>query len=608
VGRADDVSESAAESGVSFLTGATDPQDVVTPDDLGEEERMLIRAVEEFAAREVAPLMDRLMERDPAVSRALFKKAAELGVFMAEVPEEDGGMDLNVLAVTGMLSSRAEMGPLGPMIMGHQGIGTLPIVYFGTPEQKERYLGGCMEGDILSAFALTEPSTGSDAMSIRTKAVLNDAGTHYVVNGAKQWITNAGWADLFVLFAKVDGEHFTAFLVERDTPGLTVAEPERLLGQHGSSVCALALDDVMVPVDNVLGEVGKGHKVAFCTLNMGRLKLSASAATGAKVAVEAASTYAGERVQFGLPIAKFGLIQRKLADMGTRAYAAESVAYRTAGLVYRALERLKAGGGVSNQARLDTLSEFSVECALAKVYGSEAYNALADEAVQVFGGYGFSEEYKPARMYRDSRISRIYEGTNEICRLYAQRTIFRKLSRGVGGGGALSKGMAAFRELHAMKKLARGKGPSGAATATLEDIAGLKQVYFTLMEEIVTRVGPEKLKDPDNQQFLASLADVAMEIYAAESVALRVAKLGEVGSDEERDVRTALSALVLERSSGRVRSEARTVLGELHGGEDAARRLADVDQLLPAPGRTVDARRRVATWLVERHGLLPGEA
>jgi len=600
------MTERGAESGTSFLTGATDPLDVVTPDDLGEEERMLIRAVEEFAAREVAPVMDRLVERDPAVSRGLFKKAAELGVFMAEVPEEDGGLDLNVLAVTGMLSTRAEMGPLGPMIMGHQGIGTLPIVYFGTPEQKERYLGGCMEGDLLSAFALTEPSTGSDAMSIRTKAVLDDAGTHYVLNGAKQWITNAGWADLFVLFAKVDGEHFTAFLVERDTPGLTVAEPERLLGQHGSSVCALALDDVRVPVGNVLGEIGKGHKVAFCTLNMGRLKLSASAATGAKVAVEAASRYAGERVQFGLPIAKFGLIQRKLADMGARAYAAESVAYRTAGLVYRALERLKAGGGVSNQARLDTLSEFSVECALAKVYGSEAYNGLADEAVQVFGGYGFSEEYKPARMYRDSRISRIYEGTNEICRLYAQRTIFKRLSGG-GNGGTLSKGLDALRQVHALKKLARGEGLSGGAGAAAEDVAGLKKVYFTLMEEVVTRVGPEKLKDPDNQQFLASLADVAMEIYAAESVALRVAKLGEVGSDEERDVRGGLSALVLERSSERVRSEARTVLGELHGGEDAARLLSDVDQLLPPPGRTVDARRRVAAWLVDHDGLLPGE-
>ncbi|GMV04315.1 MAG: acyl-CoA dehydrogenase [Gemmatimonadota bacterium] len=601
------MSEERSRGGASFLTGPTDPTQVVIPDDLGEEERMLVQAVQDFAEREVVPQMAKLVARDPEVSRGLFKKAAELGFFMAEVPEEDGGMDLNVLAVTGMMSTRAEIGPLGPMIIGHQGIGTLPIVYFGTPEQKEKYLAGCMEGDLLSAFALTEPSTGSDAMNISTKAVLEEAGTHYVLSGAKQWITNAGWADLFVLFAKVDGEEFTAFLVERDTPGLTVAEPEKLLGQHGSSVCALALENVRVPVGNVLGEIGKGHKVAFCTLNMGRLKLAASSSTGAKVALEVAAKYAGERVQFGLPIAKFGLIQRKLADMAARAYAAETVAYRTAGLVYHALEQLKAQGTITPQDRLDTLSEFSAECALAKVYGSEAYNGLADEAIQVFGGYGFSEEYKPAKMYRDSRISRIYEGTNEICRLYAQRTIFKKLSAGGGGGGALAKGLDALKQLHALKQLAKGKGLSGGSGAVLEAVAGMKQVYFKLVEEALVKVGPEKLKDPDRQQFLASLADVAMEIFAAESVALRVAKLDGSGSADAQAARADLERLVLERSCERVRSEARTLLGEIHPGKDGAKRLAEVDELLPPPADLVGARRRVAEWLVARDGLLPGE-
>jgi alkylation response protein AidB-like acyl-CoA dehydrogenase len=594
-------------SGASFLARVTLPADVVVPDDLGEEERMLVQAVQDFAAREVAPVMDKLVARDPAASRGLFKKAAELGLFMAEVPADDGGLDLNVLAVTGMLSSRAEMGPLGPMIMGHQGIGTLPIVYFGTPAQKEKYLRRCMEGDILSAFALTEPSTGSDAMSIRTRAVLDADGSHYVVNGAKQWITNAGWADLFVLFAKVDGEHFTAFLVERDTPGLTVAEPERLLGQHGSSVCALALEDVPVPVDNVLGEIGKGHKVAFCTLNMGRLKLSASSATGAKVAVEVASKYAGERIQFGLPIAKFGLVQRKLADMAARAYAAEAVAYRTAGLVYHALEGLKAEGVVTNQARLDTLSEFAAECALAKVYASEAYNGLSDEAVQVFGGYGFSEEYKPAKMYRDSRITRIYEGTNEICRLYAQRTIFKKLAGG-SGAGALARGVDALGQLHTLKQLARGKGAGEGAAEGPRAIARMKQVYFMLVEDVVTRVGPERLKDPERQQLVASLADVAMEIYAAESAALRVAKLEGSGSDEARDVRAGLTALVQERSTERIRAEARTLLGELCAGAEGAKKLAGIDALLPEPTALTAVRARVAAWLVAHDGLLPGEA
>jgi alkylation response protein AidB-like acyl-CoA dehydrogenase len=592
------------EGGGAFLTGAADPVRTVTPEDLGEEERMLVQAVEDFAQREVRPLMPLLLARDPEASTSLFRQAAELGLFMAEVPEEDGGLDLNVLAVTGMLSSRAEVGPLGTMIIGHQGIGTLPIVYFGTSEQKARYLPGCMDGSILSAFALTEPETGSDAMAISTRAVMEPSGTHYVLKGAKQWITNAGWAHLFVLFAKVDGEHFTAFLVDRDTPGLTVAEPEKLLGQHGSSVCALALEDVRVPVENVLGEVGQGHKVAFSTLNMGRLKLSASSSTGALLAVEAASRYAAERVQFGMPIARFGLIQRKLADMAARAYAAQSVAYRTAGLVYRALEDLRAQGSVSPQQRLDVLSEYSAECALAKVYGSEAYNALADEAVQVFGGYGFSEEYAPAKMYRDSRISRIYEGTNEICRLWAQRTLFKKLAG--GGGGGVAGGLGALKKLHAMKKLARGRGLAGGASDALEAVAGMKQVYFILMEGAVTRVGPDGLRDPDRQQFLASLADVAMEIYAAESAALRVAKHDGTGSPEGQAVRADLVALVMERSTERIRSEARTLLGEVYPGAEGAKRLAEVDAVLPAPAQLLEPRARVARWLTEGGGGLPG--
>jgi len=602
------LSQDQSEGGAAFLTGPTDPAAVVIPDDLGEEERMLVRSIEDFAEREVRPHMAALVARDPGVSRALFKKAAELGLFMAEVPEEDGGLDLSVLAVTGMMSSRAQVGPLSQMIVGHQGIGTLPLVYFGTPEQKARYLGSCMDGTLLSAFALTEPSSGSDAMNIRTKAVLDASGTHYVLDGAKQWITNAAWADLFVLFAKVDGHQFTAFLVERSTPGLGVGEPERLLGHHGSSVCALSLEGVRVPVHNVLGEIGKGYRVAFCTLNMGRLKLAASSATGAKLALEAASRYAGERVQFGLPIACFGLIQRKLADMGARAYAAESVAFRTAGLVYYALEDLKKKGAVTPQARLDTLSEYSAECALSKVYGSEAHNDLADECLQVFGGYGFSEEYPPAKMYRDSRISRIYEGTNEICRLYAQRAIFKKLAGGGPEEKALERGLEALKQFVALRKLARGKGLRGGRTMTLEALAGFKQVYFMLVEEALTRIGADRLKAPDGQQFVASLAEVATETYAAESVALRSAKLEGTGSAEAAAVRADLMALTLHRSAERVRVEARAILGETRPGGEAARRLAEIDALLPAPAPLVDARGRVAAWLVAHGGLLPGEA
>jgi alkylation response protein AidB-like acyl-CoA dehydrogenase len=566
---------------------------------------MLVRSLVDFAEREIGPVMDKLVARDPATSRGLFKKAAELGIFMAEVPEEMGGLDLSVLAITAMCSPPAEIGPMSQMLYGHQGIGMLPIVNFGTPEQVERYLGPCMEGDMLSAFALTEPGTGSDAMNIETKAELDEAGTHYVLNGSKQWITNAGWADLFVLFAKVDGEHFTAFLVERETPGLTVDEPEHLLGHDGSAVNALSLADVRVPVDNVLGEVGRGHKVAFCTLNMGRLKLAAGSAVGAKAALEVAAKYAAERIQFGVPIARFGLIKRKLADMAARAYAADSVAYRTSGLVYHALEALDEGS-VTPEERLAALAEFSAECALAKVYASEAYNENADDAVQVFGGYGFSEEYPPAKMYRDARISRIYEGTNEINRLYAQRTIFKKLTQGSKEGGKLKKGVEALKQLHTLKQLAKGEGLGGDGEADAS-IPALKQLYFILVEEVVTSVGPDGLKDPDRQQLMASLADIAMEIFAAESVALRVAKLEGQGSEGEIGMRRDLATLVMDRSLSRIRTEAQTLISELHEGGQVRRRLGEMDALLPVPLAVVEVRNRVADGVVAQSGGLPGD-
>jgi len=302
------------------------------------------------------------------------------------------------------------------------------------------------------------------------------------------------------------------------------------------------------------------------------------------------------------------MIQRKLADMAARAYAAETMSYRTAGLVYRAIEAAKARGAASREQRLETLSEFSAECALAKVYASEAYNGLADEAVQVFGGYGFSEEYKPARMYRDSRISRIYEGTNEICRLYAQRTIFKHLSEGSGEGGALRRGLEGLKQLRSIGRLTEGRGLTREdASAEEEAVAGLKQIYFGLVRDVVTGVGPEGLKDPNRQQFLASLADVAMETFAAESVVLRAAKLGERGGEEEGGARADLSTLVLQRSAERVRTEASTVLAELHEGRALDRRLEEVLALLPRPLPLVEVRRRVSERLVEVGGLLPGE-
>ena len=418
------------QRGASFLIDQVEPEDIVCPEDMGDDERLLMRSIKEFAEQEVEPMFDEIDRRNIDVIRPLFKKAADLGLFMAEVPEAHGGLGLSLLAIAGMSECRSYLGGLSSTVFAHQGIGTLPLINFGTKAQIDRYLARCMNGDLMAAFALTEPGSGSDAMNIKTTAVLNAEGTHYVMNGAKQWITNAGWADLFILFAKVDGTAFSAFLLERDSPGLTIGDHEKLLGLHGSSVCAMQLDDVAIPVENVLGEVGKGHKVAMCTLNLGRMKMSANCAGTAKKILATTTRYATERRQFGHPIADFGLIQRKLADMAARAYGAESVAYRTAGLVYTATEALGNSGADSLDLKLQTLAEFSVECAMAKVIGSETYNGLADEALQIYGGNGYSEEYPAARWYRDSRITRIYEGTSEICRLGIAKSILKRAARG----------------------------------------------------------------------------------------------------------------------------------------------------------------------------------
>ena len=584
--------------GASFLVHEAVPEDVVTPEDLGDEERMLLQAFEDFATREVAPNLKALERGDRAIGQMLFKKAAELGVFMAEVPEEYGGLDLSVLAVTGMCSIRSRLGSLGSLVFAHQGIGMLPLVNFGTPEQRERYLEPAMGGEILSAFALTEPSTGSDAMSITTRAVLNAKGTHYVLNGAKQWITNAGVADIFIVFAKVDGEHFTAFIMERDAPGLTIGANERLLGQHGTSVAALALEDVHIPVENLLGEVGKGHKVAFCTLNVGRLKLSTYAAGGARGAVEVAARYAAERVQFGRPIGEFGLIQRKLADMAARAYAAESVAYRASGLVYQALEASSGGGRPSLDDKLHALSEFSIECAMAKVLASEAYNQLSDEAVQVFGGYGFSEEYAPAHMYRDSRITRIYEGTNEICRLYAQRATMRK---------AWAGGLDLEGTLSALTVAGEPMISADGDDARSLVIRGLKKAYLSLVRTVSDAVPHDRMFDPDQQQLVGSLADVAIEIFAAESVALRVAKARARGTDH-LEMLEALVRIYLARAADRAGQEAREILGALFEGEALRERLDEVRGWLPLPPGLIDDRALVARTLLELGGLPVGEA
>ena len=583
------------QRGASFLIDQVEPEDIVCPEDMGDDERLLMRSIKEFAEQEVEPMFDEIDRRNIDVIRPLFKKAADLGLFMAEVPEALGGLELSLLAIAGMSESRSYLGGLSSTVFAHQGIGTLPLINFGTQAQIDRYLARCMNGDLMAAFALTEPGSGSDAMNIKTTAVLNAEGTHYVVNGAKQWITNAGWADLFILFAKVDGTAFSAFLLERDSSGLTIGDHEKLLGLDGSSVCAMQLDDVAIPVENVLGEVGKGHKVAMCTLNLGRMKMSANCAGTAKKILATTTQYATERRQFGHPIADFGLIQRKLADMAARAYGAESVAYRTAGLVYTATEALRRTGTDSLDLKLQTLTEFSVECAMAKVIGSETYNGLADEALQVYGGNGYSEEYPAARWYRDSRITRIYEGTSEICRLGIAKTILKRADRGQLALREAVSGLPPHAVAH-----------SGDSLVSLRtQVHALKQVFLFVLGEVWDGVDGTQLLEPEHQQFLGSLADIAIETYLAESTVLRVLKLTEARPDTDRRLETALARLVFFRAADRVRQESTEVVAALLEGDRLTAALDRVAAWLPTPAGLIETRTFIARGLVARKGVLP---
>jgi alkylation response protein AidB-like acyl-CoA dehydrogenase len=586
--------ERPEQYGASFLVDQIRPEDVVCPEDMSDDERLLMRSIREFAEQEVIPRFDEIDRRNIDVIRPLFKKAADLGLFMAEVPEALGGLGLSVLAIAGMSECRSYLGGLSSTVFAHQGIGTLPLINFGTSDQIARYLKRCMEGDLMAAFALTEPGSGSDAMNITTTAVLNDAGTHYIVNGAKQWITNAGWADLFILFAKVDGTAFSAFLLDRQTPGLSVGDHEKLLGLQGSSVCALQLDDVAIPVDNVLGEIGKGHKVALCTLNLGRMKMAANCAGNSKKILAATTQYAVERRQFGRPIAEFGLIQRKLADMAARAYGSESVAYRTAGLVYRAAEAEGAGGGGSLDRKLQTLAEFSTECAMAKVIGSETYHGLADDALQVYGGNGYSEEYPAARWYRDSRITRIYEGTSEICRLSIAKTI---LTRSARGRLALREALAGLTPPTAV--------PAGSDLEAFRNGVGrLKQLFLFVIGHVWEHIDADELLAPHQQQYLGSLADIAIEIYRAESTTLRVEKLTLTRPTADVDFQSALATLVFHVAADRVRQEATEVLAALLDTPQRADALQRMVTYLPTPVGLLDTRTAVARELVARHGEL----
>ncbi len=493
--------------GGGFLLASTPASEVMTPEDFNEEQRMIAQTARDFMEKEVLPHAEKLEKQDFDLLRGLMQKAGELGLLGADVPEAYGGLGLDKVSSMLIAENLSVEGSFGATWGAHTGIGTLPIVFFGTPEQKEKYLPRLASGEWIGAYALTEPHAGSDAMNIKTRAEKDADGAHWLLSGQKQFITNAGLAQIFTVFAKVDGEHFTAFLVERDTPGFTIGEEEKKMGVKGSSTRPLFLDKARVPLDHVLGEIGKGHRIAFGILNFGRYKLGVAAVGAAKKALQHAVQYAGERTAFGQPILRFPLIQQKIGRMALEIFVTESMAYRLAGLMDEALSVI--------EDPLKAVAEFAVESSILKVYGTEMLDFVVDETVQVYGGYGFIEEYPAARAYRDSRINRIWEGTNEINRMLIPGMLTRRAMKG---------------ELPLMPAMAKVAGevitytpqPSGGDFGEEEEALNVLKKVTLLVAGVAAQKFGESLER--EQEILAAIADLVMAVYAVESALLRTQK------------------------------------------------------------------------------------
>ncbi len=512
-------------NGGEFLLTDTAGMGIFAPEDFTSEQKQIGDTTEEFMKNEIFPNIERIEEKDFAFIVEKMKQCADLGLFLAEVPEEYGGLELEKTTNMLMIEKVAPAASFCMAFSGHTGIGILPIVYYGTPDQKERYLGKLSSGEWIGAYALTEPGCGSDPLSSRSTAVLSDDGTHYILNGTKQFITNSAFADMFTVFAKIDGKHFSAFLVERGFEGFTIGSEEKKMGLKGSSTTQLILDNVKVPVENLLGEPGKGHKIAFNVLNVGRLKVATQTLGMAKGAFAESASYASERKQFGKPIGEFGAIKEKLADMLTAIFASESVIYRVAGLLDGRLAKLDHSGTDYYERYQKAIEEYAAECAIAKVFCSEQLDMVVDEAVQIHGGYGYISEYAVERYYRDSRIQRIFEGTNEINRILIPTMLFRKADN---NGSMLWDLVKKAQAGISTETAYRGEFALEAAS-----IARLKQLFLTVLGEVVHA--------KEHQEVMLAVADMIILIFALESVVLRADKAFPAASEGKQELLKAVA-------------------------------------------------------------------
>jgi alkylation response protein AidB-like acyl-CoA dehydrogenase len=549
-----------AAKGGSFLLESPLPQDVFTPADLTDDQKLIGQTAEEFVTKEVMPLVKDLENKKPGLMAEMVRKGAELGIMSGGIPEEYGGAGLDKIATTVLTEKLSIYGGFAVTHGAHAGIGTLPIVYFGTEEQKKKYLPKLASAEMIGAYCLSEPQAGSDAQNSLTRAELNKEGTHYILNGQKMWITNGGFADLYIVFAKIDGEKFTAFIVERAFPGCKPGNEEHKMGIHGSSTTPVFLENCKVPKENVLHEIGRGHIVAFNVLNAGRFTLGASAVGGSKYVLMSASKYAKERKAFGKQIGEFGLMKEKLAEMAIQLFAVESMVYRSAGNMESAMAAAAASGGDKIQSTMKVLEEYAIESSIAKVYGSEMLDFVVDEGVQIFGGYGFHEDYPVCRAYRDSRINRIFEGTNEINRMLIIQMLMK---RAMGGQLALiPAAMKLADEILAGPSFE--EAPEGVLAEESRVVANAKKMFLQAAGGAVQKFR-EKLAD--EQELIGALSNIVMEVYAMESCLLRAQKAAAAKGEAASSVMIDAARVFIADAAERLEHEAKRAIAAVHEGD-----------------------------------------
>jgi alkylation response protein AidB-like acyl-CoA dehydrogenase len=587
-----DVTSTPALKGGEWIIKESQPGNIFIPEDFNEEQKMIMEMCSSFVKSEVLPIIERIDNLEQGLMPSLLDKAGEQGLLGTSIPEEYGGLGKDFVTSTLVNEGLGCGFSFSVALAAHTGIGTLPILYFGTPAQKEKYIPKLATGEWKGSYGLTEPNSGSDALSAKTTAKLSADGKYYLLNGQKCWITNGGFADVYTVFAKVDGNLFTGFIVDRGIEGFTQGQEEHKMGIKGSSTVQLYFQDAKVPVENVLGEIGKGHIIAFNILNIGRLKLCAAALGGSKSAATTSIEYANTREQFKQPIAKFGAMKHKIAEMAIRIWVAESALYRTAKWIDDKEQELLQAGKPFNEALLGAADEYAIECAMLKVFGSEVLDFVVDEGVQIHGGNGFSAEYIISRAYRDSRINRIFEGTNEINRLLTVDMVLKRAMKGrldlMGPATAVQKELMSIPDF--------GSGDEGAFAKELKLIASMKKAILLVAGAAVQKL---MMKIEGEQEILMNIADMAINTFHAESALLRAIKISETQGEAAAALHIDIARTYLYDTADRVNKSGRDAINAFAEGDEQRMMLLGVKRFTKADNyNTKEARRRIADKLI----------